>query len=87
MISLECDNLFGTWREQARWLLSHQVDPSQVSWGEVQAADLFATDEPIPAGLGPFQARVPKALLELSPYLVSDCSAAACRSRSIVRLT
>ncbi|MGY1922702.1 TIGR03915 family putative DNA repair protein [Pseudomonas tolaasii] len=65
MISLECGNLFGTWREQARWLLSHQVDPSQVSWGEAEVADLFATDEPIPEGLGPFQARIPKALLEL----------------------
>ena len=54
MISLECDNLFGTWREQARWLLSHQVDPSQVSWGEAEVADLFATDEAIPEGLGPF---------------------------------
>ena len=29
------------------------------------AADLFATDEPIPPGLGPFQARIPKALLHL----------------------
>ena len=65
MISLECDNLFSTWREQARWLLSHQVDPSQVSWGEVEVADLFATDVSIPEGLGPFQTRVPKALLEL----------------------
>ena len=65
MISLECGNLFSTWREQARWLLSHQVDPSQVSWGQTQVADLFATDQPIPEGLGPFQTRVPKALLEL----------------------
>ena len=33
MISLDCDDLFSTWRQQARWLLSHQIDPSQVSWG------------------------------------------------------
>lgn len=65
MISLECDNLFSTWREQARWLLSHQIDPSQVSWGEAEVADLFATDEPIAQGLGLFQARILKALLEL----------------------
>lgn len=65
MISLECDNLFSTWREQARWLLSHQIDPSHVSWGVAEVADLFATDEQYPAECGPFQARIPKALLEL----------------------
>ncbi|MGY4490872.1 TIGR03915 family putative DNA repair protein [Pseudomonas sp. TE3610] len=61
MISLDCDDLFGTWRQQARWLLSHQVDPSQVSW---EVADLFATDHTLPAELGPYQARVPLALAE-----------------------
>ncbi|KAF1026474.1 MAG: hypothetical protein GAK37_02651 [Pseudomonas sp.] len=65
MISLDCHNLFGTWREQARWLLSHQVDPSEVSWGKVEVADLFASDTQYPAECGPFQARIPKALLEL----------------------
>lgn len=65
MINLDCDNLFATWREQARWLLSHQIDPSEVGWGKVEVADLFASDTRYPAENGPFQARIPKALIEL----------------------
>lgn len=65
MISLDCDELFGTWREQARWLLSHSIDPSRVSWSGTEAADLFATDEVYPEAPGAFQARVPVALLSL----------------------
>lgn len=61
MICLDCDDLFATWRQQARWLLSHGVDPSQVSW---ETADLFATDQDLPATPGPFQARIPLALVE-----------------------
>lgn len=61
MITLDCDDLFATWRQQARWLLSHQVDPSEVSW---EVADLFASDRELPASLGPVQARVPLALAE-----------------------
>lgn len=64
MISLDCDDLFATWRQQARWLLSHQVDPSRVSWAAANAADLFTTDEDYPEQPGPFQARIPLALLE-----------------------
>ncbi|MBD8595229.1 TIGR03915 family putative DNA repair protein [Pseudomonas sp. CFBP 8758] len=63
MICLDCDDLFATWRQQARWLLSHQIDPSHVGWNTV--ADLFATDEHYPAEVGPFQARIPLALIEL----------------------
>ncbi|WP_226503427.1 TIGR03915 family putative DNA repair protein [Pseudomonas sp. MWU16-30317] len=63
MISLDCDDLFDTWRQQARWLLSHQIDPAQVSWSTV--ADLFATDEVVPSTPGPYQARIPLALIEL----------------------
>jgi len=65
MIRLDCDDVFDTWRQQARWLLSHEIDPSQVSWAEQHAADLFASDTPYPAQPGPFQARIPLALLEL----------------------
>jgi probable DNA metabolism protein len=65
MISLDCDNLFETWRQQARWLLSHEIDPSQVSWSSHSARDLFATDDDYPQHPGPFQARIPMALLEL----------------------
>jgi len=65
MISLDCDDLFSTWRQQARWLLSHEIDPAQVSWSGNSAADLFATDEQYPEHPGPFQARIPLALLEL----------------------
>lgn len=63
MICLDCDDLFATWRQQARWLLSHQIDPSHVGWNTV--ADLFATDEHYPEEIGPFQARIPVALIEL----------------------
>jgi len=65
MICLDCDELFETWRQQARWLLSHGIDPSRVSWSGTQVADLFATDEAWPPHMGPVQARIPKALLGL----------------------
>jgi probable DNA metabolism protein len=65
MISLDCDGLFDTWRSQARWLLSHQIDPAQVSWSVADDADLFASDTHYPKEPGPFQARIPLALLEL----------------------
>jgi probable DNA metabolism protein len=65
MISLSCDDLFDTWRQQARWLLSHEIDPAQVSWAAENAGDLFATDEAYPQQHGPFQARIPLALLAL----------------------
>ncbi|WEK12040.1 MAG: TIGR03915 family putative DNA repair protein [Candidatus Pseudomonas colombiensis] len=65
MIRLDCDELFATWRQQARWLLSHSIDPSRVSWSDAQVQDLFATDEECPPGMGPFQARIPQALLGL----------------------
>jgi probable DNA metabolism protein len=64
MISLDCDDLFASWREQARWLLSHQIDPSEVSWASQDAADLFASDHSYPEQQGPFQARIPQALLQ-----------------------
>ncbi|MGV6393230.1 TIGR03915 family putative DNA repair protein [Pseudomonas caspiana] len=64
MISLDCDDLFDNWREQARWLLSHQIDPSEVSWASSDAADLFASDHSYPEQQGPFQARIPQALLQ-----------------------
>lgn len=65
MISLDCDDLFDTWRQQARWLLSHEIDPSQVSWAGQQDADLFASEAPRLDQPGPFQARIPLTLLEL----------------------
>ena len=65
MIHLDCDDLFATWRQQARWLLSHAIDPSRVSWSDAQVADLFATDEACPAQMGSIQARIPQALLGL----------------------
>ncbi|MEZ1314912.1 TIGR03915 family putative DNA repair protein [Pseudomonas fluorescens] len=64
MINLDCDDLFVTWRQQARWLLSHGVDPSQVSWACEGVTDLFTSDEPLPEALGPFQARIPRILLD-----------------------
>jgi probable DNA metabolism protein len=65
MISLDCDELFSTWRQQARWLLSHQIDPARVSWSLQRSADMFATDEAISEHQGPFQARIPLALIAL----------------------
>ncbi|NBF04943.1 DUF4130 domain-containing protein [Pseudomonas sp. Fl5BN2] len=65
MISLDCDDLFDTWRQQARWLLSHSIDPSRVSWSGARENDLFASDEECPEASGPFRARIPPALLQL----------------------
>lgn len=42
MIALDCDDLFATWREQARGLLSHGIDPSEVTWSQGPMADLLA---------------------------------------------
>lgn len=64
MINLDCDDLFDTWRQQARWLLSHQVDPSLVSWASERVADLFASDDVLPETQGLFQARIPRTLLD-----------------------
>lgn len=63
MICLDCNDRFEPWRQQARWLLSHQIDPSQVSWSTV--VDLFATDQHLPPEAGPYQARIPLALIQL----------------------
>ncbi|WP_447650096.1 TIGR03915 family putative DNA repair protein [Pseudomonas abietaniphila] len=73
MIALDCDDLFDTWRQQARWLLSHQIDPDQVSWSVKQDADLFASDAHYPQHNGPFQARVPLELLELLQNAAQYC--------------
>ncbi|MGC3893314.1 TIGR03915 family putative DNA repair protein [Pseudomonas urmiensis] len=63
MIALDCDNYFALWREQARTLLSHGIDPAQVSWAQGPIDDLLAVPTPLPEGRGPFQAKVPAALL------------------------
>jgi len=64
MIHLDCDDLFDTWRGQARWLLSHEVDPSQVSWASEGVSDLFGSDDVLPKTQGPFLARIPRMLLD-----------------------
>ena len=63
MIALDCDDHFGTWRDQARTLLGHGIDPAEVTWAQGPIADLLALPSPLPQGLGPFRARVPAALL------------------------
>ncbi len=73
MIILDCDDLFETWRQQARRLLSHQIGPDQVSWSNRQSADLFASDDHSAQQMGPFQARVPLALLELLQNAAQYC--------------
>lgn len=65
MIDLDCHESFDTWREQARRLLSHGIDPSQVSWSGAREADLFGQQQDYPQQPGPFQARIPLALLGL----------------------
>jgi len=63
VIALDCDDLFGIWREQARSLLSHGIDPSQVTWSQGPMTDMLADTTTLPAGTGPFRAKVPAALL------------------------
>lgn len=63
MIALDCDGLFATWRDQARVLLGHGIDPSEVTWAQGPVADLLAVPSALPEGSGPFRAKVPAALL------------------------
>lgn len=63
MISLDCDNLFSIWRDQARVLLGHGIDPAEVTWNQGPIDDLLAAHVPLPDGPGPFRAKVPAALL------------------------
>lgn len=64
MIALDCDDHFATWRDQARVLLGHGIDPAQVTWAQGPMDDLLAVPAPLPEGAGPFRARVPAVLLE-----------------------
>ncbi len=63
MIALDCDDCFATWRDQARRLLGHGIDPAEVTWSQGPMDDLLAVPEALPEGPGPFHARVPAALL------------------------
>ncbi len=63
MIALDCDDDFSTWRDQARTLLGHGIDPSDVTWAQGPMADLLAMPTPLPQGPGSFRTRVPAALL------------------------
>ncbi|WP_273825666.1 TIGR03915 family putative DNA repair protein [Pseudomonas asplenii] len=63
MIALDCDDDFATWRDQARVLLGHGIDPVDVTWSQGPMADLLAGSTPLPTGPGVFCARVPAALL------------------------
>ncbi|WP_288376748.1 TIGR03915 family putative DNA repair protein [Pseudomonas sp. L7] len=63
MIALDCDDLFDTWRKQARVLLGHGIDPADVTWSQGPMDDLLAIATPLPEGPGPFRPRVPAALL------------------------
>ncbi|MDO7910573.1 TIGR03915 family putative DNA repair protein [Pseudomonas monteilii] len=63
LIALDCEERFACWRDQARTLLSHGIDPSQVNWAHGPMDDLLAVPRPLPDGLGPFRARIPGTLL------------------------
>ncbi|MFJ4396123.1 TIGR03915 family putative DNA repair protein [Pseudomonas sp. NPDC089396] len=65
MIALDCGERFDTWREQARKLLGHGIDPAAVTWAQGPIADLLALPAALPEGSGPFRAKVPAALLPL----------------------
>lgn len=65
MIALDCDERFDTWREQARKLLGHGIDPAAVTWSQGPMADLLAIPAAPPEGPGPFRATVPAAMLPL----------------------
>jgi len=65
VIALDCDERFSTWRDQARTLLGHGIDPAQVTWSQGPIDDLLAVPAPLPDGPGPFRATVPAALLSL----------------------
>jgi len=63
MIALDCDDDFGRWRDQARTLLGHGIDPAEVTWNQGPIQDLLALPDSLPEGPGPFRARVPAELL------------------------
>lgn len=63
MIALECGDHFGTWRDQARVLLGHGIEPTAVVWSSGPMLDLLAVPAPLPQGPGPFRTRVPATLL------------------------
>lgn len=63
MIALDCDDHFGTWRDQARVLLGHGIDPTDVVWSSGPMLDLLAVPAALPQGPGPYRTRVPAALL------------------------
>lgn len=63
MIALDCDDDFGQWRDQARRLLGHGIDPTEVVWTQGPMGDLLAVPTPLPAEPGPLRARIPAALL------------------------
>ncbi|HEN8711142.1 TPA: TIGR03915 family putative DNA repair protein [Pseudomonas putida] len=65
VIALDCDERFSTWRDQARTLLGHGINPAQVTWSQGPIDDLLAVPAPLPDGPGPFRATVPAALLSL----------------------
>ncbi|MBA6116389.1 TIGR03915 family putative DNA repair protein [Pseudomonas putida] len=65
VIALDCGGCFGTWREQARALLAHGIDPAEVTWGQGPIDDLLAVPAALPTHPGPFRAKVPAALLGL----------------------
>ncbi|NUT65595.1 TIGR03915 family putative DNA repair protein [Pseudomonas corrugata] len=63
MIALDCQDDFLIWRDQARKLLGHGIDPAEVTWTQGPMADLLAMPTTLPSGPGPFSTRVPAALL------------------------
>ncbi|MEL4165679.1 TIGR03915 family putative DNA repair protein [Pseudomonas sp. ZS001] len=65
MIALDCDDSFSLWREQARTLLGHGIDPVEVTWAQGPMVDLLAVPAPLPRDPGPFRTRVPATLLPL----------------------
>jgi probable DNA metabolism protein len=65
MIELDCNECFATWRDQARCLLSHGIDPAEVTWAQGLIDDLLAIPGAAPEGMGPYRTQVPGQLISL----------------------
>lgn len=65
MITLDCQHSFAKWREQARLLLSHNMQPSQVNWDDAASMSLLPDTEVLPTSIGTALVKVPAELIDL----------------------
>ena len=65
---------FDDWREKARRLLSHAIEPSAVHWRTPNEVRSLFDEDDLPTA-SPLQATVPKAFIELAEQVACHCSA------------